>query len=135
MHNREFAHRFKTRDNLARSHELDVVLRGEARQGLDELEDAALSWLQLAQGLIIHEEIDELLLLRELSNPADVLVGCERILGPVVVVESERDVVAHLGVLKQKFQFGRRSCGIDVVGRLPSQYVLGPVGDSAFEPH
>jgi hypothetical protein len=51
------------------------------------------SFLVLAEGLVIHEEPDELVLGRRAVDPLGVAVGHQRVLGPLAVREAERDVV------------------------------------------
>ena len=111
------------------------MLGGKAGQCLDELKDAALARLQLAQRVVVHEQVDQLFLLGQLVDPVDVLVGREGIGCPLGVAETERDVVAQLAVLQQQLELGSRSTAVQEVGRAPAQHVLGIGGDGGFEAH
>ena len=89
----------------------------------------------LTEGLVVHEEVDDLARRLLRSEPRHVLVGRQRPLVPVLVREAERDVVRELVVAQQQTQFLVVGVGVDVVGRLPAQHVLGAFGQHRAEAH
>ena len=117
--------------------ELQLALLREdgLRQGAHEFEDTRVGGLVLAEGLVVHEEVDHFargLLRRE---PLHVLVGRQRPLVPTLVREAEGDVVREFVVAQQQTEFLVHGVGVDVVGRLPAQHVLGSLGKHRAEAH
>ena len=102
-------------------------------QGGHEVENARLGPLVLAEGLVVHEQIDGLARHVGAGEPADVFVGCQRPLAPVAVREAERDVVAELEVAQQQVQLRVDRVGVDEVRTFPTQNVLRPLGEHRAE--
>ena len=89
----------------------------------------------LAEGLVIHEQVDDLARRLVRGEPLHVLVGCQGPLVPALVREAESDVVRELVVAQQQAQFLVDGVGVDVVGRFPPQHVLGSFGQHRAEAH
>ena len=135
VNDRELAYGLELADGLGGGPELQTLLGGKAGQSLEELEDAGLAGLEVAEYLEIHEQVDDLLLGGRRGDPVDILVGGEGILVPSGVREAVRDVVRQLVVLQQYLEVGSRGCAIYIVGRLPAEDVLGTLGDDTLVSH
>ena len=135
MENRKLAYGFELGDSLGGSPEVDVALCSEVGQSLEELEDTGFTRLHFSEGLQIHEQVDDLLILRCRGDPVHVFVGCEGICVPVGIGEAEGNVVGQLGVLQQNLELGSACGAVNVVGRFPSEDVLGTFGNHAFVAH
>ena len=110
MDDGEFGHRLEGLDGLGGSDELYATVAGEAGQRFEELEDAAVGVVEFTEGFQIHEEVENLLFLWGVGNPADVFVGGEGIFAPGSVGEAVGDIVRQFVVLEQEFQLGSRGC-------------------------
>ena len=100
-----------------------------------KVEDAAGSLLVLTEGLVVHKEVDNLAGGVLIGNPTCILVGGQRPLAPTLIGEAEGDVVAELVVPQQHAELLVQSVGIDKVGTLPTQDVLGTLGQHCLEAH
>ena len=122
-------------DDFARRGEGDAFLLGADGQGFDELQDVGGQRLCNAQRTQFHEDIDDLLFLRHGVNPADVAVGKERVFVPLGVGETQADVVGQLVVTQQQLQVGVHVAVVHIVRALPTQHVLGTLGQHTLEAH
>ena len=73
-------------------------------------------------------------LARLARDPRSELVGRQRILIPSLVREAESYVVREFVVAQQHAQTVVNGIGIDVIGRFPSQNMLGALGQYGLEP-
>ncbi len=125
-------------------------LVGERRE---ELEDARVGPLVLAEGFVVHEEVHAVA--RGVGNPVGVGVGVQRVAGPVFIREAEGDVVAEFVVLQEHIDragcFGmgavlrddgfcraRQAEGRRAVGdvrRAAGEVAVRAFGHDAFESH
>ena len=122
-------------DNLRGGHKLHTLFSCEAGQSFEELEDAGVAALEFAEGLQVHKQVEHLLLLRGVGNPAHIFVGGEGVFVPGSVGETAGDIVGELVVLQQEFELRSGGCAVDIVGRLPSEDVLCTFGDAPLEAH
>ena len=88
-----------------------------------------------AYGREFHEYIHHFLLFREACNLVDIVVGEQRIALPVAVVEAQRDVVAERNITQKKLKVGRKRTVLNIVRRLPTQYMSCTFGEHALESH
>ena len=117
---------------LCGRHEFEVLLAGHgAGQCAHELEDAAFGSLMLAEGLVVHEEVDDVALGG--LEPAHEFLRGERPLVPAPVGEAEGDVVAERIVAQQDLQIGVEVVVVDIVRALPAHDVAGALGQHRIE--
>ena len=83
-----------------------------------------------AKGLVVHEDVDHLFLFWQGIQPVDEVLGAEAVLN-----ETEGNLVAELEVAQQHFQLRVDGVGVHVVGALPTQDVLGTLGEHEVVAH
>ena len=110
---------------LGREEVVVRVLQDLAGQVADEVEDAGLGPLVLAERLVVHEQVAEEAVAVDLVDPAGELLGRQRPLLPGAVAEAERDVVAQPVVLQQQLELRRVRRAVDVVGAAVAEDVVG----------
>ena len=120
---------------LPRIHVVDA-----AGQRVEELEDAGLAPLVLAQRLVVHEQVAHVAVAVDLVHPARELLGGERPFLPVAVAEAERDVVAQAVVLQHQRDglLARRRAvrrhAIQVVGAAEPEQAIHALADHGTVP-
>ena len=87
----------------------------------------------LAEGLVVHEEVDDVAVLGVALQPAEILLSGERPLAPAPVGEPECDVVAELVVPEKEPEAFLPVIDIDVVRASPSEDVLCAFGKHCIE--
>lgn len=124
------------RSGFAHRSELQPLpLQNSRNERLHKVENTRIGTLVLAEGFVIHEEIDHIPLQLVRSEPPRVFFRRERPLVPPSVGETERDVVRELVIAQQQPQALVERIGINIAGRLPSQYVSGSLGQHGLETH
>ena len=100
-------------------------------QRLEEVEDASVGGVVLADGLVIPEQVDErhFALRIDAVEKAHVLVGGQRILIPTLVGEAQRDVVAQLIRAQQQLHVSLIGVAIEVSRALPAEDVACAFGE------
>ena len=82
-----------------------VGFLGDVEDGLgeffQELEDAGVGPLVLAEGFVVHEKVAEVAIAVDLVDPLGEALGGEGPLGPAAVAEAEGDVVGEAVVLQE----------------------------------
>ena len=117
---------------LRNGSELQVAtLEDSLRETLHKVEDTSRCLLVLAEGLVVHKEVDNLAL--RLRKPSGILVGSEWILIPTLIREAECDIVRKLVVAEQETKALICSTSIDEVRRLPSKDMLCTLGQHSLE--
>jgi len=120
--------------HLARGLEVVVgVLEDFRRQLSKEVEDAGVLPLMLAEGLVVHEQIDNVSVTVDRVDPLAELSDAERPLAPVPVGESEGDVVAEAVVLQEQLEFRHARGPVDIVGAAIAQDVVRSFGEDRLE--
>ncbi len=114
--------------SLGRRAEIQLARQDRGRYGIQEIEDAAGTALVLTEGLVVHEEVQHIVFLQGGEGPVGELVGRQRPTVPSFVRETEGDVVAQVEVAQQELQARVDGVHIDEVGALPTQNVLGALG-------
>ena len=117
--------------SAGRGDELESTVGDDGfRKGTHEVEDAALCTLVLAEGFVVHEEVDDVAsVCNGALEPVDILLGRKRPVLPTLVGEAECDIVAELVVPEEELELGLDVIGIDIVGAPPSHDVTGALGE------
>src|SRR5690606_4666576 len=108
--------------------------------GAHELEDARVGPLVLAEGLVIHEEVDKVAVAVDVVDPLGELLGREGPLAPAAVAEAEGDIVGEAVVLEQEPERlaigGNRPAGrrVDIAWLAEAEVVIPPLAADALEP-
>ena len=129
------SHGFRTADDFTGRSKLDATLTAGSGQCLEELKDIAAEGLEDTDGTEFHEEVDDLLLLRKLANPVGIAVAHEGELTPAAVAEAQADIIRELVVTKQETYLGVVCTAIYEMGALPTQHMLGTLGEHTLEAH
>ena len=91
--------------DLARRLEIIVrVSEDFPRQMLHKIEDAGFLPLMLAEGLVVHKQVDDEAVAVDLVDPVREFVGGQRPLRPVAIGEPKRDIVAQRVIFQQESQ-------------------------------
>ena len=131
----ERTHALGLQADFGRRRESDALFLSTSGNGAQEVEDVRRQRLSNTQSREFHEDVDDLALLGVRGNLVHVVVGEQGIALPLGVIEAKRDVVRQLHVAKQQLQVGSQSAVVHIVGRLPSEHVLGALGEHALEAH
>ena len=99
-------------------------------QTFHKVENARFRRLVLAEGLVIHENVDHFFLFRQGIQPIDKVLSTETVLH-----KAEGNLIAELEIAQQDLQFRVDGVGIHVVGTLPAQDVLRAFGEYEVVAH
>ena len=104
-------------------------------QRLQEVEDPRLPPLVFAEGLVVHEEVDDRLLPPDPMEPVGVFGRRERVFGPVPVGEAEGHVVRKAVVPQEELQLLAARRTVHQVGAPPAEDLFGPLGEDRLVAH
>ena len=121
---------------LLRCHELELaVLDDHVREISQEVKDTALGFLVLAECLVIHEEVHDLVILCGSLDPAEELVPRKRPVLPVLVRESECYIITECIIPEEELELRSQGACIYIVRALPSEDMLCAFGQHGLEAH
>ncbi len=120
---------------LGRGEKFVAGVQHKTRQRGEKIKDAGLDPLVLAEGFVIHKQIDQWAARLALSDPVCEFVSQQRILGPRGIGKTKGDVVAETVVFQQQFD-GRMGGTLNVVtGTTRTQYGIGALGQHGMKTH
>ena len=128
------SHRLELLSSLANGGKLYLASSKQSlRQRLHKVEDTRSCLLVLAEGLIVHKEVNHITSLR--SYPLSILICRERPLWPALIREAESDIVRELVVAEQQTQLIIYSIGIYKVWRLPAEDMTRALSKHSLKAH
>ena len=87
----------------------------------------------LAEGLVVHEQVHDVVVPGGILHPGEILLGREGIHVPALVGEAEGDVVGQAVVAEQEPELRLGVAGVDEVRALPAHDVAGALGEHRLE--
>ena len=115
---------------VGRQGKADATFLCQDRNGLEEIEDATLKWMEDAKSDQLAKNIDKVLTFGCGSNPVEPLV-CHNRIG----CETLGDVLREIDVTQQKFETWIARTMVDVMWRLPAEHLLGTFCEDTLEAH
>ncbi len=89
----------------------------------------------LAECLIVHEQVHNLVILSRSLEPCKILLACQRPVSPCPVRETESDVVTERRVLEKELKARSHRAAIHVIRALPAEHMLCAFRKHSLESH